>query len=104
MPCKDGTGREASRTAEGIEAVKAQIRSNSNLIKPVMERHFGADVWTSPLMDNLCLCLNCENLDVNDPSKNCKTAQDIFGICVRDNIATAMTRCPNLQYKPKRIS
>lgn len=103
MPEIRATADIAGRRAEAIGIVKALARDVSNgLLDPVLEEHFGARVWTHSLMDDLrdslCLCLNCARLNVDDPSKNCPTAQAIFEICVRDNVATAMTRCPKWEF------
>ena len=40
-----------------------------------------------------CLCLNCGNLKPGQPD-NCQIAQALFEVCVRENVALAVTRCP----------
>lgn len=60
---------------------------------PVLENHYGKEVWTNRFMDDLrrkeCLCLNCEI------QKDCTVAASLFNICKNDNLALAVTRCKN---------
>lgn len=64
---------------------------------PKRETYYGQEVWvnpmTEPLRKNECLCLNCGNLK---PGKedNCRIAQAFYEICVKENIALIVTRCP----------
>lgn len=66
------------------------------------EVHYGKTVWVNPTTETLrkteCLCLNCSNLKP-DQSDNCHIAQSLFQICVLENIAMAITRCPMFQQK-----
>ncbi|KPJ85672.1 hypothetical protein AMJ57_02240 [Parcubacteria bacterium SG8_24] len=65
--------------------------------KPVLEDHYGQEVWvnktTEALRRDECLCLNCGNLRPNQPD-NCPVAQAFFKLCVGENVALAVTRCP----------
>ncbi len=71
--------------------------------KPVKGVFHGKEAWANPMMDNLrkdeCLCLNCGNLKPNQPD-NCPIAQYFFEICVKENVALAVTRCPLWKPKP----
>ncbi len=62
-----------------------------------LETHFGAKVWTNPIMDTLrkvhCLCLNCENM------KTCPTAHELYEISKREDMAMAITRCRSFKGK-----
>jgi len=94
---------EAARARnEAIEGIMSLKRSNPIVTEPVTESHFGADVSVNPLLERMraedCLCLNCGKLNPN-PSKNCPVAQSLYEICVRENVAMAMTRCPNWTRK-----
>lgn len=70
--------------------------------QPRQETHYGKDVWVNPTTESLrrseCLCLNCDNLKPGQPD-NCHIAQAFYQICVQDNVALAVTRCP--LWKPK---
>jgi hypothetical protein len=58
---------------------------------------YGRAVWQNPTMDKLrqtqCLCLNCGNM------KECDTAKALYEICVKGNLALAVTRCPEWRHK-----
>lgn len=66
------------------------------------EVHYGKEAWVNPITELLrkdeCLCLNCNNLK---PGKldNCRIAQAFYEVCVRENVALAVTRCP--LFEPK---
>jgi hypothetical protein len=98
MSVNESTIDRAARTAEGIGAVKSLMRANPDMTVSVVESHFGVDVHVNPLMEALrpdqCLCLNCGRLDLN-PADNCKNAQALYELCVKNNLAMAVTRCPN---------
>ncbi len=53
---------------------------------------YGATVWADGEMDALrkkrCLCLNCEH------SGSCNKAGNLYLMCKRNNLALAITRCP----------
>lgn len=70
--------------------------------QPKKEMHYGKEVWVNPTTESLrrseCLCLNCDNLKPGQ-SDNCHIAQSLYQICVTENIALAVTRCP--LFKPK---
>lgn len=65
--------------------------------QPIEGFFHGKKVWAHLSMDQLrkseCLCLNCANLKPGEPD-NCSIAQSFFEICVRENVALAVTRCP----------
>lgn len=69
--------------------------------QPVQIEKYGNKVWTNETMDNLrkteCLCLNCANMKPGD--NNCPIANTLYQICLADNVAMAITRCP--LWKPK---
>ena len=60
------------------------------------ETHYGKEVWVNPTTESLrkeeCLCLNCAKLKPGP--ENCRIAQSFYEICVKENIALAVTRCP----------
>ena len=68
----------------------------------VKEIRYGKDVMVNQEMDALrkteCLCLNCGNMKPGQPD-HCQIAQAIYGICVKENVAMAITRCPVFQPK-----
>ena len=68
----------------------------------IKETHYGTEVLVNKEMDTLrkteCLCLNCENMKPGLP-EHCGIAQQIYNICVAQNVAMAITRCPI--FKPK---
>lgn len=70
--------------------------------QPVKMESYGKKVWANPTTESLrrseCLCLNCANLKPGQPD-NCHIAQSLYEICVKENIALAVTRCP--LWKPK---
>ena len=65
--------------------------------QPKKETHYGHEVWVNPTTEALrkseCLCLNCGNLKPGQPD-HCPIAQSLYEICVKKNIAMAITRCP----------
>ncbi|MCX6746602.1 MAG: hypothetical protein NTU63_00510 [Candidatus Pacearchaeota archaeon] len=58
----------------------------------------GVEVFADVEMDNLrrerCLCLNCQKM----PS-NCSVSKDFYHLCLQNNIALMVTRCPEYVYK-----
>ena len=54
---------------------------------------YGVLVWCNEEMDLLrgkeCLCLNCHGL------RTCDTAQILYSVAKRTNVAMMITRCPN---------
>lgn len=68
--------------------------------KPVQETHYNHQVWVSPIIEALrrseCLCWNCGKMKPGKPD-HCPTAQKLYDICVSDNVATPVTRCPQFQ-------
>lgn len=70
--------------------------------KPVRGIFSGKPVWVNPVTEKLrekeCLCFNCGNFKPDQPD-NCHIAQAFFEICVKENVALAITRCP--LWKPK---
>jgi hypothetical protein len=70
--------------------------------QPRKEMHYGQEVWVNPTTESIrkeeCLCLNCGNLKPGQPD-NCHIAQAFYQVCVQDNVALAVTRCP--LWRPK---
>jgi hypothetical protein len=62
------------------------------MVTPVQENHYGVDVWVSPEVEGVrkgaCLCLCCRDLNV------CTVAKTLYGVCVSENLALAVSRCP----------
>jgi hypothetical protein len=73
-----------------------------NRKQPRKETHFSKEVWVSPAIETLrpkeCLCMNCKKLKPNQ-ADNCRIAQRLYGICVKENTALAVTRCPEFLSK-----
>lgn len=69
---------------------------------PIKDIYFGQEVYVNPTTESLreseCLCLNCGNLKPGQ-SDNCHIAQALYQICVKENVAFPITRCPI--WKPK---
>ena len=65
--------------------------------QPKKEVHYGHEVYVNPVTELMrkseCLCLNCGNLKPGQPD-NCHIAQELYQICVKRNVAFAITRCP----------
>ena len=65
--------------------------------KPVKSIFFGKPVWVNLFMESFrqreCLCFSCVNLRPN-MSDNCQIAQSFYEICVKEDVALAVTRCP----------
>ena len=72
--------------------------------RPVEAVFHGKRAWAHPIMDSLrreeCLCLNCDNLKPGQ-SDNCHIAQTFYEVCVKENVALAVTRCPF--WEPKIV-
>jgi hypothetical protein len=71
--------------------------------QPKQEVHYNQAVWTNPTTEPLrrteCLCLNC-GLMKPGQLDNCPVAQSLYQICVRENLALVITRCPLWKPKP----
>jgi len=56
---------------------------------------YGKKVWASSEIEKLrktnCLCLNCIDM------KECELAQKLYKICCEEDMALAVTRCPNFR-------
>ena len=69
---------------------------------PSQEIHHGTEVWVNPTTENVrrveCLCFNCKNSKPGQPD-NCPIAQSFYHLCVKENVAMTVTRCP--AWKPK---
>ena len=67
---------------------------------PVKEEHYGEEVWVSPEAERIrksdCLCLNCHRID---QMPKCTIAKKLFFVCVGNDLALAVTRCP--RWRPK---
>ena len=70
--------------------------------QPVSEKYHGATVSVNPTMESMrkdeCLCLHCDNLKPGQPN-HCPIASQLYQVCVRENVALILTRCP--VWKPK---
>jgi hypothetical protein len=59
---------------------------------PVLEEHHGHRVFTDPFMDEKrrthCLCLRCAKL------AGCPAAKALLSVCIDNEMALAVTRCP----------
>ena len=70
--------------------------------QPELQTYFGREVWVNPtteaIRDAECLCMNC---DLLKPGKNdnCGIAKTLYAVCVNNDVALAVTRCP--LWKPK---
>ena len=64
---------------------------------PKQEVHYRLPVWvnptTEPLRKEECLCLNCGRLKPGS-LQNCATAQQLYQLCVENDVALCLTRCP----------
>ncbi len=60
--------------------------------EPVKKEKYDTEVYVNEDMDEIrkdeCLCLNCMDLG------KCKTAKKGYELCVEENIAFMVTRCP----------
>ncbi len=69
---------------------------------PKKEKHYNQEVFVNPTTESLrrteCLCLNCDDLKPGQTG-NCPIAQLFYQICVKENIALTVTRCPNWKLK-----
>ena len=65
--------------------------------QPRQEEHYGHQVWVNPTTEALrrteCLCLNCGNWNPGQPD-HCSIAGALYQVCVTDNVALTITRCP----------
>jgi hypothetical protein len=70
--------------------------------QPKKENHYGQEVWVNPTTESVrrdeCLCLNCKNIKPGK-SDSCHIAHSFYLICVKENIALAVTRCPLWETK-----
>lgn len=68
---------------------------------PVFETRHDVVVAINKDMDELrkseCLCLNCDNMKPGPD--NCVIAAQLYQICLKTNVAMAITRCPVWQPK-----
>lgn len=60
-------------------------------MKPELQEHYGAMVWTNVFTDFIrreeCLCLNCDDMST------CPVAQQLYELCKENDLALMMTRC-----------
>lgn len=73
---------------------------------PKQEEHHGVAVWVNPTTELLrkkeCLCLNCDKLSKDPTKTNCPAARVLYALCVADNIALMVTRCPDWKELKKK--
>ncbi len=67
--------------------------------QPKKETHYDEEVWVNPTTESLrkteCLCLHCGRLKMHPGQENnCRIAQAFYEICLEENIALIITRCP----------
>lgn len=69
---------------------------------PVLEEHYGKQVWTNKFYDKVrktgCLCFSCANFHPEQPN-NCRIAQALYELCVATDIAAGVSRCPEWAKK-----
>lgn len=69
---------------------------------PVSEEHYGKKVWVNPTTESVrrqeCLCLNCKKMKPGEQD-HCHIAAAIYVICKTENVAMAITRCPEFELK-----
>lgn len=70
--------------------------------KPRKGIYYGKVVWINPLLEEIrkkeCLCLNCKNFKPKW-SNNCIVAEKLYKICVENDLALAVSRCPFWQKR-----
>lgn len=63
----------------------------------IRQKKFGKQVWAHDVMDGQrrehCLCMNCDKMKPGEPD-HCRIAQKGYELCVTENVAFMMTRCP----------
>jgi len=67
--------------------------------RPEQQEHFRVIVWvnlfTESIREKQCMCINdCCNLNIKDRKKNCPMANELYDLCVQDNLATIVFSCP----------
>lgn len=71
--------------------------------QPKQEVHHDSKVWVNPTTESLrrteCLCFNCDKSKPGQ-SDHCQIASSLYQICVKENVAFALTRCPVFSLKP----
>jgi hypothetical protein len=72
---------------------------------PVLENHYGMDVWVSPLLEELrhseCLCFSCTKLVIGGKQEdNCRIASLLYAVCRETGIAAPVVRCPAFDAEP----
>ena len=64
---------------------------------PVYEKHYDKEVWVNPTTEAMrrteCLCLNCGHMKPGEED-HCRIAAQLYKICVSENVAMTITRCP----------
>ena len=69
----------------------------------VKYNHHGKDVWVEwKLMGKHrehCLCFQCILLDIEDREKNCSIANQVFDLCVKENLVLPVWECPKFKSK-----
>jgi len=59
---------------------------------------YNVEVFADKEMDQLrktrCLCLNCKY-----DSKTCESAEQLYNLAVKENLAMMITRCPKFSEK-----
>ncbi len=70
---------------------------------PIQETHYDRVVWVSPIIEAIrreeCLCWNCSKLTPGNRETNCHIANKLYVICVEEDVAIPVTRCPLFQLK-----
>ncbi|HTP56683.1 MAG TPA: hypothetical protein VMJ72_00175 [Candidatus Paceibacterota bacterium] len=70
---------------------------------PIKAVHYDKSVWVNPTTEAMrrseCLCLNCRNMKPG-AADHCSIAQKLYAVCMADNVAMIITRCPLWAPKP----
>jgi len=60
-------------------------------------KHHGTDVWVRKDLKgkhrDYCLCYQCKKLYIEDRERNCPISNQIFGLCVREDLVLPVWEC-----------
>lgn len=77
-------------------------------VSPEQRTHkkYQTTAWVNPTTEALrpeeCLCLNCGNMKPGEDG-HCHIATKLYTICLDENVAMAITRCPLWTPKPAEL-
>jgi hypothetical protein len=67
------------------------------------KHHSDDEVWVREDLKGrhreFCLCHKCKKLNVNDRDKNCPIANQLFNICLVNDLVTPVWECPQFENK-----